>query len=522
MDAIGPQHPLHVVLAEPHAGLPQVLGAGPQQGHLAPGQAGRQDQRVEAVVFGLAVPQRGQGVLEDLPQAAGRGDGRGPQAEFIYPERTGARAPGELIGVLVDDLEAQVLQLRQDLGQRDRRARPVHHQRPSLRVLDQADRELLLRLAQPEHGGQVADRVGRRDVGLVGPGNERLEPVEQGPGPLLAEHPGRLGAQVLIPGPHRGGQPALQRGRVHLRHRPAALGPDHHVQPGQGRVADGRAVVNRRPVQRLPQDLLGAQPDLRRVPVPGQVHQAGHVPAVAVPAQEQPGLLALAQAQHAQRDRDELLGRDLEQLLPRVVLEDLGQILAVVAAGGQPGLGQHVGHLAPDHRDGGDGRGVRRVRIQAEEPELPGDRSVRAEPLDRDIVQVVGAVDGGPGVGLGQHQPLGRVLRPGRHLCGQLAQRVPAAPGVAEDAQAGARHGAQGGGAVGRPHQVVLAVAEEGEVAVGQPAQQVAGLGRLAARPARRDRPPAGAPPPPSGPCPRPRRARRRGPGAGPSRAAAR
>ena len=261
------------------------------------------------------------------------------------------------------------------------------------------------------------------------------------------------------------------------------------MQPGQGRVADGRAVVNRRPVQRLPQDLLGAQPDLRRVPVPGQVHQAGHVPAVAVPAQEQPGLLALAQAQHAQRDRDELLGRDLEQLLPRVVLEDLGQILAVVAAGGQPGLGQHVGHLAPDHRDAGDGRGVRRVRIQAEEPELSGDRSVRAELLDRDIVQVVGAVDGGPGVGLGQHQPLGRVLRPGRHLCGQLAQRVPAAPGVAEDAQAGARHGAQGGGAVGRLHQVVLAVAEEGEVAVGQPAQQVAGLGRRRCPGARRDRP---------------------------------
>ena len=94
--AVRPQHALHVVLAEPHPALAQVLGAGAQQGHLAPGQARRQHQRVEPVVLGLALPQRGQRVLEDLAQAAGRGRRRGPQAELIDPERTGRRAPGEL------------------------------------------------------------------------------------------------------------------------------------------------------------------------------------------------------------------------------------------------------------------------------------------------------------------------------------------------------------------------------------------------------------------------------------------
>ena len=237
-------------------------------------------------------------------------------------------------------------------------------------------------------------------------------------------------------------------------------------------------------MQRFPQDALRAQPHLRGVAVPRQVHQACHVPPVPVAAQEQPGLLALAQPQHAERDRGELLGGDLEELLARVVLEDLDEVLPVVAVPGQPGGRQDLGQLAADHGHAGDGRGVRRVRVQAEEPELPGDvlapGAIRADLLDRDVVQVVGPVDGRPRVRLGQHQPLGRVLRPARDLRRQLAHRIPALPGVPEDAEPGSRHGAQAGALPG-PHQVVLAVAEEGEVAVRQPAQQLAVLGLVTA-----------------------------------------
>ena len=78
----------------------------------------------------------------------------------------------------------------------------------------------------------------------------------------------------------------------------------------------------------------------RGVPVPGQVHHAGHVPAVDVLAQEQPGLPAGAQVQHAERDRGQLLRRDLEQFLARVALQDLGQVLAVVAVRVAPGRAQ--------------------------------------------------------------------------------------------------------------------------------------------------------------------------------------
>ena len=75
--------------------------------------------------------------------------------------------------------------------------------------------------------------------------------------------------------------------------------------------------------------------------------------------------------------------------------------------------------------------------------------SVGPELLDRDVVQVVGPVDGGPRVGLGQHQPLGRVLRAARDLGRHLADRLLARPGVAQDAEAGAGHGAQAGAVVG-------------------------------------------------------------------------
>ena len=309
---VGPQHPLHVVLAEAHPALAQVLRAGAQQRHLAPGQAGHQHEGVEPVVLALALPQRGQRLLEDLLEAAGRGRRRGPQAEFVDPERAGRGAPLERVRVLVDDLYPHVLQLRQHVGQRDRGARPVHHERPPVRVLHQPDRELPPRLAQLEHGEKVVDGVRGGDVRLVRLGNARAQPGGQRAGPLLAEHADRLDGEILVPRPDRRGQLPLQRGRVHARHGLAPLGPHYHVQPGQGRVADGGAVVHRGPVQRLPQDALRAQPDLGRVPVPGQVHQAGHIPSVPVTAQEQPGLLALAQPQHAERDRGELLGRDLE------------------------------------------------------------------------------------------------------------------------------------------------------------------------------------------------------------------
>ena len=168
-------------------------------------------------------------------------------------------------------------------------------------------------------------------------------------------------------------------------------------------------------MQGLAQDFLYPQPHRGGVPVPGQVHHARHEPPVDVLAQEQPGLPVSAQPEHRERDGSQFLHRDLEQLFPRVTLQDLGQVLAVVAARGHPGLFQHAGQLAPQHRDPGDALVVGGMRVEAEEPVFAVDLAARVDPLDRDVVQVGAPVHGGPGIGLGQDEPL-RILGPRAHL----------------------------------------------------------------------------------------------------------
>src|SRR6202012_2273763 len=131
-------------------------------------------------------------------------------------------------------------------------------------------------------------------------------------------------------GPPPRAPPPLQRGRVDLGQWLAPPAADHHVQPGQRRLPDQRAVVHRDAVQRRPQDLLHAQPDRGGVPVAGQEDQAGHVPAVYRAGQEQPGLRALPQPPPRGGAFGQLLRADLEQLLARVAPQDLDQVVAVV------------------------------------------------------------------------------------------------------------------------------------------------------------------------------------------------
>ena len=118
---VGGQALLDVVLAERRAGLAQVLGVGAQHHRLPPGQPGPQDQRVEAVALGVARPDRGEGVLEQRPGVV---DGQlarrlVAQPEVVDPGR-GAAGALDLVGPLVDDLDAHLLQPRQHQRQRDR------------------------------------------------------------------------------------------------------------------------------------------------------------------------------------------------------------------------------------------------------------------------------------------------------------------------------------------------------------------------------------------------------------------
>ena len=306
--------------------------------------------------------------------------------------------------MLVDDFKPHVLKLRQHVRQRDRRHAEDAESPPSVRADGKAQPEPEGQLLQPLHRREVRHRLGGPGVRLVRIRDRYGAGVHHGGGALDAELTLGLRGEVLVPGAHRGRDLGLQGQRVRVRQRAARLAVHHHVQPGERGVADHRAVVDGHAAERAAQDLLTGQPDLRGVPVPRQVHQAGHVPAVDVGAEEQPDLLALSQAQHGQCYRGQLGDTDLEQLLARVGLEDLDEVLPVVAVRGQPGRLEHQVELAAQHRDAGDRLGVGGLRIQAEEPVLAGRLAVRTERADRDVVQVARPVHGGLRTRLGQHE----------------------------------------------------------------------------------------------------------------------
>ena len=251
------------------------------------------------------------------------------------------------------------------------------------------------------------------------------------------------------------------------------------MEAGQHRLGDTRAVVDARPAERLLEDLLDP------LPVPGvealarQVDEAGEEAAERVATDEEAHAPPLAEVEDAHRRLEELVLRDLEQLVARVRLEDVEERLVVVTPAEQTRPLHDTLGLAPEHRDLPGARAVGGVRVEPEEAPLAGHLAVRVEALDADVVEVRGAMHGRARVGLRQVQQA-LLAREPPHLGRQLREADRDRPLVAraQDAEPRAGDGPQHVLPVLGEH-VVLAVADEREVAVAHPLEQVAGLGAL-------------------------------------------
>ena len=176
--------------------------------------------------------------------------------------------------------------------------------------------------------------------------------------------------------------------------------------------------------------------------------------------------------QDAHGDVEELLLAYLEELVAGVGLEDLDEVLLVVAAVREPGPLHHVPHLAPHDGHLEDAHAVGGEGVEPQEPPLAGYVSALVELFDANVVHVGGAVDGRAGVGLGEVEevrPAGEAAHLGRQL-GEGA-RAGLAAGLSEDAEARVLHAHKGVVAV-LGAQVVLAVAEVGEVVVRDPREK--------------------------------------------------
>ena len=277
--------------------------------------------------------------------------------------------------------------------------------------------------------------------------------------------------QVVGPRPDRLDEPCLDRRRVVLGRRsvPAA---DDVVHAHEARLAQLERPVEGHAIQGFEQDAADAFAVLGVEAVARDQHQALDEAVERVAPHEQAQALALAQPEDPDRDVEQLAGLHLEQRVARVGLEDLLERLAVVAGRWEAGVLEHAVDLAADDRDRAGACLVRGGGVQPEEAALAARPALAVVLLDADVVEVGRAVHGRGGVGLGQHQDLRLAGEPDRLRGELLGWR---AGGFSEDPQPGAVDGLEEGVA-GILDQVVVAIAEEGEVVVGQPVQERLGL----------------------------------------------
>ncbi len=249
-------------------------------------------------------------------------------------------------------------------------------------------------------------------------------------------------------------------------------------------VGGDRAVVGAR------QDVLDAQPELGVVAVARQVDEAGDEALERIAAGEEGDALALLQMQDAEGDVVELVLGDLEQLVARVGLEDVGEGLAVVAGRREAGARQAVGDLLAEQRNLARILAVGAGGEQADEELLADDVAGGVELLHADGVHVHGPMHGRAAVGLGDHEHP-RLAQELPHVRRQLLEIAQAVEHrillVAQDAEAGLRRDRDRGGVV-VAEEIVFAIAEIGEVVVVEPFEEGLGLRHLVGRQAGRRR----------------------------------
>jgi hypothetical protein len=93
-------------------------------------------------------------------------------------------------------------------------------------------------------------------------------------------------------------------------------------------------------------------------------------------------------------DLEQLADRGLQELVPRMGLQDFDERLVVVAVGREVGLLEDRLDLAAEHRDLARVLAVRRGGVEAQEAALADHVAVVVEALDADVVEVGRAMDG--------------------------------------------------------------------------------------------------------------------------------
>ena len=123
------------------------------------------------------------------------------------------------------------------------------------------------------------------------------------------------------------------------------------MQAGDGRVGDQRRLLGVHAVERAHQGVADAHADRLGEPAERQVDEAGEEPPEVVAADPQPQPLPVLQLEDRDRVAVQVVDPGLQELVPRVVVQDVDEHLRLVAV---PRVGravQHGPHLPAHDRD---------------------------------------------------------------------------------------------------------------------------------------------------------------------------
>ena len=227
-------------------------------------------------------------------------------------------------------------------------------------------------------------------------------------------------------------------------------------------------------VERLFENRARLLLELRRVAVAGHEDVAGDESLEDVSAREERDAMALLKLQDAPRDLKEIVVGDLKDFVARKGLEDVDERLSVMRMRIESGTLDDAPRLEAQHRNLANAAAVRRRREEAEEAVLADQIAVLVVTLDADAIHRHGAMHDAGAVRFGDDQ---QVLAP-RVLAELRCERVLRSlhrfrPHAAKDAEAALRIGGEKVVVVMRLESVA-AIAEEDEVAVVEPLQELA------------------------------------------------
>ncbi len=198
---------------------------------------------------------------------------------------------------------------------------------------------------------------------------------------------------------------------------------------------------------------------------------------IGVAADQHAYVAALVEIDDAAGDTDEVVDGCLEKFVPGIRLEHVHDGLAVMTLRIEAEVLDDALDFAPQYGNVPRASVVGRGGPQAEETMLAGDSPLGVEGLDADVIEVLGAMNAGGGIGLRKDEQLG-LARFYAHVAAQhgRAGAFASAFAIAEDAQSGS-------GVrdelilLSATLQRVVAVAEKHEVPRFHPVQQVARFG---------------------------------------------